>query len=783
MTSQFNFVEFMNQQYQTDINDIIDGSDEFDRDQQKLFDMFEAKFPISIDFHDDMEKTISGYPKDWTNITTNNCKPDDRSVVILTGKVNNLTVIDIDIIKPKDGNKYDNYKKDEYGLGLFLKIMEVSSLEALASCTACHIIKSTSGGYHIYTKYLENLPSGNNVLPKIDIKNDKAGIIFTSKHEVISLSRDPSGGIDDYITKEVQKAIPASKAYKHYEKNKQFIKISLDHVKNMLDALDKDRANNYDDWLNIGIILNNEFGDDAFELFNDFSKSSKKYKSETEIRKFWYGLKQRTEGNRLSIGSLFHYVKADSPSKYKKLSDEYFDSIKIDFSMEIPENKKAYYMDYKTRKEWIFNQDLLIYLKQRIYYYEKNENVWYVRDYDSVADQYSYLQIQDSKLYNTNIYVETVTGRMKLKSLIDLCLKLYLTVDEVNSIPYNNLYPSPKNILNLYIDNNDKYYDPSLEIDNNLIEPFLYHLREILASANKEAYDYLLNWTAHKVQKPHKKIKTAMVLMSAEQGTGKSLYTDILNSLTGDYLVSTNIDKLMESFNSCHTRKTVIVLEELKKGLSNDTCDFLKNFVTMGKIAENEKFKASINIHHYGDIIICSNNEHTLKLSETDRRYFITEVNCKKMKDLQYFAKLAEYKDYNSDKFKHLYNYLMRLDITKFLPQQIPVTDFKKDLIEEQKSPVVQFVEYTNTRYLITDKNFEATNTPDMDKVDKISAINLYQCYTAFCKENGITFILSSKSFGGNIKRYYKCTRNTKGITYSVRYIQDGIKLPETPEE
>jgi hypothetical protein len=781
--SQFNFVEFMSQHYQTDINDIIDGSDEFDRDQQKLFDMFEAKFPISIDFHDDMEKTISGYPKDWTNITTNNCRPDDRSVVILTGKVNNLTVIDIDVIKPKDGNKYDNYKKDEYGLGLFLKIMEVSSLEALASCTACHIIKSTSGGYHIYTKYLENLPSGNNVLPKIDIKNDKAGIIFTSKHEVISLSRDPSGGIDDYIAKEVQKAIPASKAYKHYEKNKQFIKISLDHVKNMLDALDKDRANNYDDWLNIGIILNNEFGDEAFELFNNFSKSSKKYKSETEIRKFWYGLKQRTEGNRLSIGSLFHYVKSDSPSKYKKLSDEYFDSIKIDFSMEIPENKKAYYMDYKTRKEWVFNQDLLIYLKQRIYYYEKIENVWYVRDYDSVADQYSYLQIQDSKLYNTNIYVETVTGRMKLKTLIDLCLKLYLTVDEVNSIPYNNLYPSPKNILNLYIDNNDKYYDPSLEIDNNLIEPFLYHLREILASANKEAYDYLLNWTAHKVQKPHKKIKTAMVLMSAEQGTGKSLYTDILKSLTGDNLVSTNIDKLMESFNSCHTRKTVIVLEELKKGLSNDTCDFLKNFVTMDKIAENEKHKASINIHHYGDLIICSNNEHTLKLSETDRRYFITEVNCKKMKDLQYFAKLAEYKDYSSDKFKHLYNYLMRLDITKFLPQQIPVTDFKKDLIEEQKSPVIQFVEYTNTQYLITDKSFEATDTPDMDKVDKISAINLYQRYTAFCKENGITFILSSKSFGGNIKRYYKCTRNTKGITYSVRYIQDGIKLPETPEE
>lgn len=772
MSVEFNFVDFMNEQYPNDIDELIGEDDEFSPAQQKLFDMFEAKFPISIDYHDDMEKTIIGYPKGWTDITTNNCNHNTTSAVILTGKTNKITVIDIDVIKPKDGNKYDNYKYDEYGLGLFLKIMEVSSLNALASCTACHIIKSTSGGYHIYCKYLESLPSGNNVLPKIDIKNNRAGIIFTSKHEVISLCRDPNG-IDDYIAKEIQKAIPESKSRKSYEKPKKFISTSLDHVKNMLDALKKDRVDNYDDWLNIGIILNNEFGDDGFELFNDFSKSSRKYKNESDIRRYWHGFKQRTEGNRLTIGTLFHYLKTDNKAQYNKLGNEYFESMKIDFSIEIPEDKKACYSDYTSRKDWTFNKDLLIYLKQRLHYYEKGDNIWFVRDYDSVEHKYSYKQIQDNKLYNTNIYVETDCGRKGLKTIIDLCLKLYLTVNEVNFIPYNNLYPSPKNILNLYEDHNDEYYDSSLEIDNSLIELFLFHIREVLADGNEEVYKYILNWIAHKVQKPNKKIKKAMIFVSTENGTGKSLFTEILNALTGNYLITASIDTVKKDFNAIYSRKTVIVIEELKQGLSNDTCDFLKDYITMERITEREKFKAEINIPHHADLIICSNNEHTLKLNDTDRRYLITKVSAKKIRDYDYFDELKKYKNYEMDNFKHLYNYLMRLNISKFVPERIPMTEFKKELIEEQRDPTYLFVEYVNMQYYIVDKTtFQNTDEPDMEKVDKITGINLYQRYTAFCKESGITFILSNSSFGTKIKKYYECHRGSSGVIYKVKFIQ-----------
>ena len=61
------------------------------------------------------------------------------------------------------------------------------------------------------------------------------------------------------------------------------------------------------------------------------------------------------------------------------------------------------------------------------------------------------------------------------------------------------------------------------------------------------------------------------------------------------------------------------MLEELKKGLSNDTCDFLKDYITKEFHEENEKNKTMLRVKNVSDIIICSNNEETIKVNEFDR--------------------------------------------------------------------------------------------------------------------------------------------------------------------
>ena len=64
------------------------------------------------------------------------------------------------------------------------------------------------------------------------------------------------------------------------------------------------------------------------------------------------------------------------------------------------------------------------------------------------------------------------------------------------------------------------------------VEQFLFHLKEIIADNYEDVYKYVLSWMAHKVQRPNKKIETCLLLMSPEQGTGKSIFTEILNALT-----------------------------------------------------------------------------------------------------------------------------------------------------------------------------------------------------------------------------------------------------------
>jgi hypothetical protein len=88
-------------------------------------------------------------------------------------------------------------------------------------------------------------------------------------------------------------------------------------------------------------------------------------------------------------------------------------------------DQNAYYMDYLKQKEWKLNDELFAYLRQRVCYYEKAENIWFIRDFDEVNNRYSYKSVKDKHLYNTNIYVDTgIEKRKPLKSVIGMCLTL-----------------------------------------------------------------------------------------------------------------------------------------------------------------------------------------------------------------------------------------------------------------------------------------------------------------------------------------------------------------------
>ena len=100
-------------------------------------------------------------------------------------------------------------------------------------------------------------------------------------------------------------------------------KYSISLLKSYLDLIDVKRAHEYETWFKICIsIFNSNNTEKAFNLWNEWSKSSIKYDYNSCIF-LWNSLKNKNY--HITIGTLKYYSKTDNPEKYYKLKNVYQD--------------------------------------------------------------------------------------------------------------------------------------------------------------------------------------------------------------------------------------------------------------------------------------------------------------------------------------------------------------------------------------------------------------------------------------------------------------------------
>ena len=198
-----------------------------------------------------------------------------------TGKVSGFTVIDLDR-GHKDGND---------GVAEWKRLNKEYDTEP-ADTT---VVKTPSGGYHLYYQYEESIKSTNKLAKGIDIKNNGGYVILP-----------PS---------EIQKG-----KYEFYNKLKpakihnwvlDFFKIEpiikqdqviydIKEKKEILDILNKINPDcDYQDWITVGMALCNWNKDIGCEIWDQWSKNGSKYKAK-ECFKKWNTFK--TAG--ITIGTL-----------------------------------------------------------------------------------------------------------------------------------------------------------------------------------------------------------------------------------------------------------------------------------------------------------------------------------------------------------------------------------------------------------------------------------------------------------------------------------------------
>ena len=91
----------------------------------------------------------------------------------------------------------------------------------------------------------------------------------------------------------------------------------LEEIKKLIDILSQERADNSNDWINVGLCLSH-ISNDLYDDFVSFSKKSESFKDEEQCRNLWDKFK---EGS-LGIGSLHVWAKCDNPVEYYNIMSE-----------------------------------------------------------------------------------------------------------------------------------------------------------------------------------------------------------------------------------------------------------------------------------------------------------------------------------------------------------------------------------------------------------------------------------------------------------------------------
>lgn len=99
--------------------------------------------------------------------------------------------------------------------------------------------------------------------------------------------------------------------------------------------------------------------------------------------------------------------------------------------------------------------------------------------------------------------------------------------------------------------------------NDELVQPYLTHIKEIIANNDNVIYEYILNWLAQLIQQPVEKIGTVLVIIGG-CGTGKNMFTTPMVNLLGHYADETgDINNVIGNFNPMLEGKHLIICNEL----------------------------------------------------------------------------------------------------------------------------------------------------------------------------------------------------------------------------
>lgn len=221
------------------------------------------------------------------------------------------------------------------------------------------------------------------------------------------------------------------------------------------------------------------------------------------------------------------------------------------------------------------------------------------------------------------------------------------------------------------------------------VTPYLEHLEKTICNGNQQAYEYVLGWLAHLVQKPDEKPSVALVL-KAIPGTGKGSMVKPVMQIMGMYGIQVNgAGQIAGRFNSTMANRIFIFADEVTINNGREA-DKLKGIISEPTINLERKGIDPEPMPNYARLIFASNSEQVLRASIRERRYLVLEPSAAIAQQKGYFDRLHSW--INNNGAAHLLDYLLRYDIKDFDPRRAPVTAALVREILSNLPPAEQYV-------------------------------------------------------------------------------------------
>ena len=624
----------------------------------------------------------------------------------------------------------------EDALNYFNSLVVKHKINYCITKSISNVNKVNKSKYHIYLKNNLNIET-NESIQDLEMLVDK--LIFEDVKQFdknIDLNNLPELKEDFYNDLLKYKLKDSEKSSPGTIENDNKTTDENNKIKDLLDILDDERSNNYDDWFKIGMILKS-INKDNIDLYNDFSKRSpNKYKGINDISKYWKGHKIRDDDNKkLTISSLCYYAQQDNQqlynewvSKYNKINtDETYETIKFEFEKNnfFIKNPVMYGTINFENELVLRNESDFKILHQRLKYFGQHPKTGELKElyfikmwlFDNSCRQYEKLE--------------------------------FLPKQETPIIFYNSFSGFE---VEKQQENEDDRVNGHLETRNlNFEDSNLYKLLCYLCGNEKNVIEYVIKWIANIIQKPYEITKVALLFKSM-QGAGKNLFWDwVGKAIIGQkYFFDTEkIDLVFGRFNG--------LIENILLGIINETSgkdtfniiELIKGLITSDiNMIEHKGMKPYGNKNYIG-LVFLTNNSNSINIPADDRRFVGIKCNSDICNDPVFFPKVVEeIKNKKYDKCFH--DYLMAVDIKNFnFTTERPKTSFYNDMVELNRPILTNFMLYL----------YHST-------VQEITGAALFNLYSIYLQKLNIVNKISGTKFGISIKEYNGIikNKNNKGV-------------------